>query len=137
MSIWQNFLLCSSIISSPIYENDRSNFSFDWTSFKKNAVQENTIKHENKLLTFKNEEHFAEEWISDYVYCKSSIQEDLDPLTTKKNLLITRSYDDNFSIYVSTEENGITVLSGYFKNVHILMNAHVPTLNDPPPQFRG
>lgn len=132
LSTWQMFLVCYSIISSPVRKSDLYKFSLDWAEFKAN-VEKNEPRFENKSMSFRNEALTNEKWTADCVSCWSSIENSgIFSKTTVVNLFFTHSLDDKYSVYVLKEENGVTYISDYIKNVPVLMNSRLSITNDPP-----
>lgn len=130
LSIWQKFLLCSSIILSPTHENDRHKFSLSWINYDK-YLKEGIHRYETKLLTFDNNSYEEENWLADCLYCTPPAEAADDPNTIKRNLLVTRAYNDKHSLYVLQEEQRVIRFKDYVEKVPILMNYRVPFTNDP------
>lgn len=130
LTVWQKYLLCSSIIWSPAHEKDRREFRLYWGHYKKNAETGNH-QYKKKELKIATDDHKEENLLADCLYCTASAKAVSQPSDRTKNLLVTRAYNDKNSFYILIEERGVVRLKEYIKNSPILMNARVPFTNDP------
>lgn len=126
LSIWQKYLLCTNIVLSPNYEENRRKFRLNWIKYNRMA-ETNIHLYRRKCLSFVNDEYNKESWCAECLYCNSQQK---DPPAHPTNLILTRAYNDKHSLYVLVEKDGKIHLKDYAKNVAILMNARVPFTND-------
>lgn len=130
LSKWQKFLLCSSIILSPTYERNRHKFHLSWITYTKH-LKDGIHQYREKLLTFNDNNDEVEKWWADCLYCTPFTEASNHPSGIQTNLLLTRAYDDKYSLYVLMEEYGVVRFKEYIENVPILMNSHMPFTDDP------
>lgn len=125
LSNWQKLLLCSSIVSSPVYHKEGLKFHIDWPLQNKDILQYVEIS-----LAFENID-FNEEWTAHCVPCKAKNEGDDTTSRETKDLFLVQTFDDKKSIYVFEKEEGLIYLRKYFEHVPIVANAKDPITDDP------
>lgn len=126
---WNRAVLCTSILSSPIFRKKRLEYSTKWILDHINA-----FKYEDKAVTFQFTNH-DEEIMSTFMYnciiCKGFADGD-DEKSQSTDLCITRSYDNRGSVYIIKLSNEIDTLDKYeyFEKVAVLMNVQKTVAND-------
>lgn len=103
-----------------------------WLEYKQYTERERFSKYENLQISFRNEDYDQEKWMAKCVYCKSSSETGDVFSGTTTNLIFTRDFSDQNSVYVLLEQFGVVHLSEFMKNVPVLLNAHVSATNNPP-----
>lgn len=123
---WQKIMLCSTILTTPVYRNDRLEHTAHWIDH-----DESNLEYEKKKLLFKSTDaakYAKEDFYADVFHCKGYINAKDSDSSASTDLYATRTYDDKDSIIVSEEDNDgrIYLVGKYFKHVPVLMNAHEP-----------
>lgn len=114
---WQRYVLCESIVSTPIYHQEGVEFITDFTVFNPG-----NLSPTRKPLHFRTGEYSDEKLTFECFICK--VKRLIKKEKKQTNLYVTQSYDNKNSIYVlKAEEDGI-ILDKYFLNVPELMNVH-------------
>lgn len=111
----QKYILCASILSSPIYRSERLEFSMKWKEENKE-----TMEYVSKYLSFKNPNYPEKSLKADCILCKAfknGGRRNYYP----KNLYLTSSFDDEHSVIVLKEEDNRSYVDKHFKNIPILM----------------
>lgn len=115
----QKQILCASVISSPVYRKDRLEFIVTWLGESQYSAD---FKIEKKFVSYKNPDNTVGKLPVNCYLCKA-IENEGKSNSKTRNLYLTSSYDDGFSIIVLKEnEDGIFV-DKYFKNIALIIAA--------------
>lgn len=119
MTIWQRAVLCASVLSSPIYREERLEYSTKWISDHANDL---IFVEELLPFTYSNQKGKKSALICDCIICKGFTNGDYEK-SESTDLCITRSYDNHSSLYVIKLHRNFNFLDKYFRRMAILTNA--------------
>lgn len=123
---WQQYVLCESVVSSPIYRQE----GYELIT-KPPIVHPQSLIPTRKPLAFRHREYTHENLIFECIICKvTRLIKNIKMIT---NLYVTQSYDNEESVYVLKVEKDGIILDKYFSRVPVLMNVHdISTVEDFP-----
>lgn len=115
MTMWQRAVLCASLLSSPIYRAERLEYS---SKRSLNPTSDFVYSEEPLSFSYHNEKG-KKSLILDCFICKGFANGD-DIKSKSTNLYITRSYDDQSSVYLLKSNVESVYLDKYFKKISVL-----------------
>lgn len=120
---WKKFILCASILSSPIYRDmfgsTRLEISKKWMVRSKS-----TLQYGRRNVFFSSEDFKEKLMNDDCMRCRGFEHFSHYDHQLWTNLCITRSFEDKNSVYVfQSADDDMLLVSKYFKNISVLINA--------------
>lgn len=111
----QKFILCASILSSPVYRKERLEFSYDWMD-----ATSDTLEYVTKDLSFTSTLHPKYKLTANCIPCQA-FKDGTDLTSKTETLYITPTYDDQYSVVVLKEKDGAFYVDKSFRNIAILI----------------
>lgn len=117
----ERLILCASILSSFVYQQDNLEVSLEW--IRRTYRNEGAVNFEEKTISFKSAGNTDVTMKTECFLCKGFKNgENINSEST--NLYVTRTYEDGYSAMVLKEQiNGTISPDKYFKNIALLITA--------------
>lgn len=106
----QKLNVCACILSSPVYKQDRLEYSVDWI----NEINKDVVLDYKEVHIFFD--GLKEKLKTESILCKA-FENGEDPKSESTNMYLTRSYANGYSVIVLKEKNGGIFVDKYFKNI--------------------